>query len=293
MSSSVAIVVRFTDIDTFSASARYFFVALPIIQEMTETPAPKALSLVEAKLDAKGVDPGLASLTKVEPIDAFLTRRSPQPTHFYWAVPNRLCGMAFPIQKAQYDWLYDTCGVRLIIDLTEQRWQPGKTHVHLYVDSDCGEGECAQVDDALQTLPKDLALAHYPIRDAGIPRDMHSFDQLIRTIHACSGVVAVHCWMGLGRTGVLNAAYRIRYHGERADPAITDIKRKRMGALPCPAQWTFLRRYEAWLRNSALTGHVRNCITHKQVGDANERQRGDDETPHVRDTRNKDAKHAE
>ena len=54
-----------------------------------------------------------------------------------------------------------------------------------------------------------IHLINYPIPDRGIPADAHSFIQLVQQLSALLAQgqnIAVHCRLGIGRTGILCAA---------------------------------------------------------------------------------------
>jgi atypical dual specificity phosphatase len=59
--------------------------------------------------------------------------------------------------------------------------------------------------------------------------------------------VLVHCLAGMGRTGMVLAAYMIREKGMSADEALREVKRLRPGSLKRRVQNKAMRDYEAYL----------------------------------------------
>lgn len=80
-------------------------------------------------------------------------------------------------------------GVRHFIDLTE-------------------EGELTPY---AQLLPPDCTHTRFPIRDVSTPKSVDDVYRLMETIKALAnrdnGYVYIHCWGGVGRTGVIVACY--------------------------------------------------------------------------------------
>ena len=67
----------------------------------------------------------------------------------------------------------------------------------------------------------------FPIRDVGVPTSVAAFDDAVEQVMvrlAQGEVVAVHCWGGVGRTGMMTAALLIR-RGWSVDDALLEVNR--------------------------------------------------------------------
>jgi len=85
----------------------------------------------------------------------------------------------------------------------------------------------------------------YPITDFGIPDNIESFDGLITTIINSMNrnrPVCVHCFAGIGRTGLVLCAIVGRYLRLSAERAISSVRKIRP-ALETPDQENFVHRY--------------------------------------------------
>jgi hypothetical protein len=70
-------------------------------------------------------------------------------------------------------------------------------------------------------------IEHFPIADTRVPRSMVAFDQLVHTLarDVAAGIpIAVHCWGGVGRTGMVAAALLVRF-GWPVHEALTEVNR--------------------------------------------------------------------
>jgi ADP-ribosylglycohydrolase len=71
-------------------------------------------------------------------------------------------------------------------------------------------------------------IERFPIRDKDVPRSMDAFDRLIDTLarDVAAGVpIAVHCWGGIGRTGLVTAALLVRF-GWPVKEALAEVNRQ-------------------------------------------------------------------
>jgi len=93
-----------------------------------------------------------------------------------------------------------------------------------------------------------LKVLHVPIRDHASPADAAALSAAVD--HAlerarCGSNLAVHCYAGIGRTGVFLALLARRALGLKGEEAITWVRRWIPGALETPGQQEFVRNWEA------------------------------------------------
>ncbi len=134
------------------------------------------------------------------------------PHGFSWVEKPLLAGMARPSSPEDFAWLREQ-GIQVLVSLTEDR--PRRDWVE-----DGG-----------------LLVFHEPLEDMEPPTQ----DQLDRVISALQRAteqnmpVAVHCEAGLGRTGVVLAAYFVS-KGFTAQNAIGHVRRLRPGSVETSEQ---------------------------------------------------------
>jgi atypical dual specificity phosphatase len=125
------------------------------------------------------------------------------PHGFSWIDKPHLAGMARPTNPEDFVWLREQ-GVQVLVSLTEDRPRRDWT------------------DDA------GLLVFHEPLEDME-PPTQDQLDRCVsaitRAVHAGMGV-AVHCGAGLGRTGVVLAAYLVS-KGMTATMAIARVRKLR------------------------------------------------------------------
>jgi atypical dual specificity phosphatase len=136
----------------------------------------------------------------------------PPPHGFSWIDKPLLAGLAQPEADEDLAWLRRQ-GIEVLISLTED--PPRRDWV----------------DDA------GLLVFHVPMEDMEAPTQ----EQLDRCVSAIAKAnekrmgVAVHCGAGLGRTGVVLAAYLV-HQGSRAREAIARVRKLRPGSIETDEQ---------------------------------------------------------
>lgn len=87
---------------------------------------------------------------------------------------------------------------------------------------------------------------HLPVPDFATPTDAQ-LAQAVDALEAClaeGGRAAVHCAVGLGRTGTVLAALLVR-RGVPSASAIAELRRLRPGSIETPAQVAAVHRFAA------------------------------------------------
>ena len=141
------------------------------------------------------------------------------PQGFSWIEKPLLAALARPSAPEDFSWLRAQ-GVEVLVSLTEDR--PRRDWA----------------DDA------GLLVFHEPLEDMEAPTQ----EQLDRIVSAMSRAmdlnkgVAVHCGAGLGRTGVVLAAYFVA-RGATAPNAVARIRRLRPGSIETDEQAEAIEHY--------------------------------------------------
>lgn len=136
----------------------------------------------------------------------------PPPHGFTWINKPLLAALARPSEAEDFVWLREQ-GIELLLSLTEDR--PRRDWVEV----------------------ANLLVFHEPLEDMEAP----SQEQLDRCVSAILRAnernmgVAVHCGAGLGRTGVVLAAYFVT-QGMNAAAAIARVRRLRPGSVETEEQ---------------------------------------------------------
>jgi atypical dual specificity phosphatase len=135
-----------------------------------------------------------------------------QPRGFSWIDKPLLAALALPESQEDLEWLRRQ-GIEVLISLTED---PLRRH---------------WVNDA------GLLVVHEPINDME-PPTQEQLERCVRAIaraHKQNMGVAVHCGAGLGRTGVVLAAYLVQ-QGQSAGEAIERVRQLRPGSIETEEQ---------------------------------------------------------
>jgi ADP-ribosyl-[dinitrogen reductase] hydrolase len=142
----------------------------------------------------------------------------PSIANTYWVVPHKLLAGEYPGDKdagkarEKINRLVEA-GVRHFVDLTE----PGELIPYEAILSE--ESRAANVIATYQRIP---------IRDESVPEEPKTMAEIIAAIHrgmAGSGITYVHCWGGVGRTGLAVACW-LQERGQTPDEALTELADK-------------------------------------------------------------------
>ncbi len=154
------------------------------------------------------------------------------PYNFSWVIPGRLAGLSQPgLGEAR-----DLRRGGLAAPLAQVRALGLDCLVSL-TDSAADFGPaCAEAG---------LAWEYFPIPEFDIPDDEPAFHRLVERVLArlaAGQAVGVHCWAGVGRTGLLLACLLGRLDRLPGEEAIRRLRLLRP-ALETPEQEKFVRRY--------------------------------------------------
>jgi atypical dual specificity phosphatase len=161
------------------------------------------------------------------------------PYNFSWVVPGRLAGLSQPGLGAARDLRREARGLRrggLAAQLAELRALGLDCLVSLTESAADFGPSCAEAG---------LAWEYFPIPEFDIPEDELAFRRLVERLLArlaAGQAVGVHCYAGVGRTGLLLACLLGRLQGLPGEEAIRRLRLLRP-ALETPEQEQFVRRY--------------------------------------------------
>lgn len=169
--------------------------------------------------------PSLTGVELAATVGQVMLSDSRGPQGFRWVVPGVLAGCPAPGNVAPLD--YD-------LDLLARA---GVTHLVTLTEKDLDQ-------DALRR--HHLANIHLPILDCEAPslNQMHMLMVRMQRLMEAHHVLAVHCKAGLGRTGVVLAAWLIREGGLSAEAAVERVRKVQPGYIQSDEQLAFLHSYE-------------------------------------------------
>jgi predicted protein tyrosine phosphatase len=136
----------------------------------------------------------------------------------YWVSPGKLLAGEYPgypsgAQARLKLRAFLNAGVRHFVDLTETD-EPLESYQPL-------------LRAEAQNLGVAVTYARIPIRDYSVPQRPDVMRRILDTINANvkrDGVTYVHCWGGIGRTGLVVACW-LQEHGRTADEALAELAR--------------------------------------------------------------------
>ena len=132
--------------------------------------------------------------------------------NFSWVIPRRLAGAALPGEGAPWS------GEYLLSDLMELRAEGIRHLVSL-------------TDYAREFAPycrkAGLRWTYFPIRDFHVPENLARFAELVETLYGeivAGQAVCVHCFAGIGRTGLVLACIVGMYYNIGGEAAIRRVR---------------------------------------------------------------------
>jgi Swiss Army Knife protein, DSP-PTPase phosphatase domain len=145
-----------------------------------------------------------------------MTPQPPKPApNTYWVIAGKLLAGEYPGARNPEEARrrlrkFLAAGVRHFIDLTEA-------------------GELTPYAELLsQEAGSRTSYQRFPVRDGSVPEEPKTMGEIIAAIDramAEDGITYVHCWGGVGRTGLAVACW-LQEHGPTPDEALTDLANK-------------------------------------------------------------------
>ena len=150
------------------------------------------------------------------------TETPPRPNkNTYWVVPLKFLAGEYPgdkdpVKARKKIKQFLAAGIRHFVDLTEL--------------ADCGE--LVPYDAILSEEARNSSITatyqRFPIRDNSVPSDSEHLAEILFAIDRRireGGAVYLHCWGGVGRTGLVVACW-LQEHGRTPDDALAELSAK-------------------------------------------------------------------
>lgn len=135
--------------------------------------------------------------------------------NFSWVIQNKLAGSALPGR--------DAFGITdLILSDMKELYNSGIRCLISLTDMACDFSDICE--------NAGLKWVYYPIPDFGVPDDMESYKKIIDiAIEYINNdmPVCVHCYAGIGRTGIVLSSIVSSYHSVNTEDAIQFIRKNR------------------------------------------------------------------
>jgi hypothetical protein len=148
------------------------------------------------------------------------TGSPPRPNgNTYWVVPHEFLAGEYPGDKDPAKAKkkinqFFAAGIRHFVDLTEVRDQLAPYESILFEEA--------------RNSSINVTYQRFPILDNSVPRDSEHLAEILFTIDRRireEGVVYLHCWGGVGRTGLVVACW-LQEHGRTPDDALAELSAK-------------------------------------------------------------------
>ena len=143
----------------------------------------------------------------------------------YWVVPLKFLAGEYPgdenaVKTRKKIKQFLAAGIRHFIDLTELH-EKNRSHLELV------PYEAILAEEALNSNIK-VTYQRFPIQDNNVPRDSEHLAEILLAIDRRirdGGAVYLHCWGGIGRTGLVVASW-LQEHGRTSDDALAELSAK-------------------------------------------------------------------
>jgi len=153
------------------------------------------------------------------------------PRNFSWLRVNQIAGCACPNSEMQLRALVSN-GIKCLVTLEKT-------------------GGCGLPPPCVNSI-QGLHWVNIPIKEFSGPSlsDFLEFINICDKARDTGRAVAVHCWMGRGRTGTMLAAYLINYEGKSSREATKEIRLLRTGSVETRDQERSLDMWAEYLEKN-------------------------------------------
>jgi protein tyrosine/serine phosphatase len=154
------------------------------------------------------------------------TGAPPRPNgNTYWVVPHKFLAGEYPgdedpVKARKKIKQFLAAGIRHFIDLTEPREKTRSLRELVPYE--------AILSKEVQNSSIKTTYQRLPIQDNSVPRDSDHLAEILLAIDCRireEGAVYLHCWGGIGRTGLVVACW-FQEHGRTSDDALAELSAK-------------------------------------------------------------------